>query len=173
MRLFVVFFSFFRTVCGQLSHLDVFIVVSLINSNRIAIVAEANLRCGDFLSKTSCPHSTARFPFFWSWLPDIPWIFTNLKGAAFLRLTRHCLLVNGTWECLVFDFNLFMCLSVMRFFSLQVFPFLITVSGWYYHFSVLIFIHLFSSTTVVVVALANLCWAIFVSKKLSKIGSFH
>ena len=37
----------------------------------------------------------------------------------------------------------------------------------------LIFIHLFSSTGVVVVALANLRWSVFVSKKLSQIGSFH
>ena len=61
----------------------------------------------------------------------------------------------------------------MQFFSLLVFPILITVSGWYYLFAVLIFIHLLSSIGVVVVALANLRWAIFVSKKLSQIGSFH
>ena len=92
----------------------------------------------------------------------------------------HCLLVIGTWECLVFDFSSFsvescpfMCLSVMRFFSLQVVPFLITVSGGYYIFDVLIFIHLFNSTGVVVVALANLRWSVFVSIKLSQIGSFH
>ena len=61
----------------------------------------------------------------------------------------------------------------MRFFSLQVFPFLIKVSGWYYHLDVLIFNHLFSSTGVVVVAQVNLCWSVFVSIKLSQIGSFH
>ena len=61
----------------------------------------------------------------------------------------------------------------MRFFSLQVFPILITVSGWYYHFDVLFFIHLFKSTGVVVVALSNLRWIVFVSIKLSQIGSFH
>ena len=61
----------------------------------------------------------------------------------------------------------------MRFFSLQVFPILITVSGWYYHFDVLIFIHLFKSTGVVVVELVNLRWSVFVSIKLSQIGSFH
>ena len=61
----------------------------------------------------------------------------------------------------------------MQFFSLLVFPILITVSGWYYLFAVLIFIHLLSSIGLVVVALANLRWAIFVSKKLSQIDSFH
>ena len=160
-------------MCGQLSHLDVFIVVSLIISTSLVIAAEANLRCGDFLSEKNVLTVLPVFLSFWSWLPDIPWVFRNLKGAAFLRLIRHCLLVNGTWECLVFDFNLFMCLSVMRFFSLQVFQFLITVSGWYYYFAVLSFMHLFSSTGVVVVGLANLRWAICFSKNLSQIGSFH
>ena len=63
----------------------------------------------------------------------------------------------------------------MRFFSLQVFPFLITVSGWYYCFDVLIFIHLFISNGEVVVAEADLrCGDFFVRKKLSsQIGSFH
>ena len=37
----------------------------------------------------------------------------------------------------------------------------------------LIFIHLFSSTGVVVVAQVNLRWSVFVSIKLSQIGSFH
>ena len=37
----------------------------------------------------------------------------------------------------------------------------------------LIFNKLFSSTRVVVVALANLRWVVFVSIKLSQIGSFH
>ena len=40
-------------------------------------------------------------------------------------------------------------------------------------FDVLIFIHLFNSTGVVVVALANLRWCVFVLIKLSQIGSFH
>ena len=37
----------------------------------------------------------------------------------------------------------------------------------------LIFIHLFSSTGVVVVAEVNLRWSVFISIKLSQIGSFH
>ena len=64
MRSFVVqIFSFFRTSCGKLSHLGVFIVVPFISSFGLAIVAEANLRCGDFLSEKSC-HSTGSFYFF-------------------------------------------------------------------------------------------------------------
>ena len=61
----------------------------------------------------------------------------------------------------------------MRFFLLQVFQFLITVFDWYYQFAELIFIRLFSSSGVVVNALATLRRAIFVSKELSQIGSFH
>ena len=37
----------------------------------------------------------------------------------------------------------------------------------------LIFVHLFKSTSVAIVALANLRWSDFVSIKLSQIGSFH
>ena len=52
MRLFVVQgFSSFRTVCGYLRNLDVFIVVPFIKSYGVATVAEADLRCGDFLSE--------------------------------------------------------------------------------------------------------------------------
>ena len=61
----------------------------------------------------------------------------------------------------------------MLFFSLQVFPFLITVSGWYSYFDMLIFNHLFISTSVAIVALANSRWSVFIPIKLSQIGSFH
>ena len=46
-------------------------------------------------------------------------------------------------------------------------------AGWYDNFDVLIFIHLLNSTGVVVVALANLRWTVFVSINLKQIGSFH
>ena len=42
-----------------------------------------------------------------------------------------------------------------------------------FDFAVLFLIHLFSSTVVVVVALANLRCSVFVLIKLSQIGSFH
>ena len=41
-----------------------FIVVSFVRSTRKAIVAEANLRCGDFLFEKKCRHSTGSFSFF-------------------------------------------------------------------------------------------------------------
>ena len=108
-------------------------------------------------------------------------VFINLRDrAAVLGLIMHFLLVDVTWDCLIIVFSffsvescLFMCLSVMWFFSLQVFPYLITASGWYYHFNVLIFVRLFKSTGVAVVALANLSWCVFVSIKLSQIGSYQ
>ena len=37
----------------------------------------------------------------------------------------------------------------------------------------LIFVHLFNYTSVAIVALANSRWSVFVSIKLSQIGSFH
>ena len=108
-------------------------------------------------------------------------VFINLRDrAAFFGLIMDFLLVDVTWECLIIVFSffsvescLFMCLSTMWFFSLQVFPFLITASGWYYHLDVLILIHLFSSTGVVVITIANLNLSVFVSIKLSQIGSYH
>ena len=112
----------------------------------LVVGAEANLRCGVFFSKKIVVTVLAVFLSFCSWLPDLPWVFISLKDrASFLRLIRHFFFVNATQECLIFDFSfsvescLFMCLSVMRFFSSQVLPFLITVSGWCYHFDVLIF----------------------------------
>ena len=95
-------------------------------------------------------------------------VFINLKDrAAFLGLIMHlftcwCYLgaLNNCFQFFSVESCLFMCLSVTRFFSLKVFPFLITASGWYYHFDVLIFVHLFSSTEVVVIALANLSWSV-------------
>ena len=50
-----------------------------------------------------------------------------------------------------------MCPAVMHFFSKQVFPFLITVSGGYKHFDLLIFIRLFNSSGIVVIAQAKFC----------------
>ena len=57
MRFFVVqFFSFFRTLCGLLNRLDVFIDVPFINSTGLVVVSEANLRFGVFLSEKCCRH---------------------------------------------------------------------------------------------------------------------
>ena len=77
MRSFVVhFFSFFRIFCGYLSHLDVFIVVPFISSSGLAIVAEANLRCGDFCQT---------FVVFINWKLELIMFFhlLMLPGSAF------------------------------------------------------------------------------------------
>ena len=97
---------------------------------------------------------------FWVW-----WCLYNLLrvlGKAYLLISLFFM-----------ESCLFMCLSVMRFFPLHVFPFLITVTGWHSFFDVLIFVHLINSTSVAIVALANSRWSDFVSIKLSHIGSFH
>ena len=59
-------FLYFRTLCGWLTSFDVFIVVPFINSTRLAIIAEVDLRCGDFLSEKSC-HKLVVSTNFWSW----------------------------------------------------------------------------------------------------------
>ena len=41
-----------------------FIVVSFVRYTKKAIVAEANLRSGDFLFEKNCRHSTGSFSFF-------------------------------------------------------------------------------------------------------------
>ena len=112
-----------------------FIVVPFISSTGLVVVAEANLRCGNFLPEKVVVTVLVVFLSFWFWLPEIPWVFMRLNdSAAFSGLIMHCLFVIGTWKRLVFDFSFFsveschfMCLSVMRFFSLQVVPFLISV----------------------------------------------
>ena len=133
-----------------------------------------------FFVRKSCRHSTGSFSFFL--------VLTTRHSLSFQKFERQsCLfgvdnafftcwcylgVLNNWFQFFSVESCLFICLSVMRFFSLQVFPFLITVSGWFY-FDLLIFIHLFNSTGVVVVAVANLRWCVFVSIKLSQIGSFH
>ena len=62
MRFFVLqIFSFSRTVCGWLRNLDEFIVVPIINSTRLAILAEADLCCGDFLSEKNLSSQIGSF----------------------------------------------------------------------------------------------------------------
>ena len=82
MQSFVVhFFSFFRTVCGLLRNLDVFIVVPFINSTGLAIVAEADLRCDDFLSEKNCQKLVVSTSF-WSWLLNVSSVLTSLEYTA-------------------------------------------------------------------------------------------
>ena len=70
-----------------------FIVVSFINSTGLAIVAEADLCCGDFLSEKSCRHKLLVSTSFWSWLSNASSVLTSLKYAALLWF------VNALWVC--------------------------------------------------------------------------
>ena len=158
-------FFHFSGNCVASQVLLMFIVAQFISSTGLVVGAEANFRFGVFLSEKSCRHSAGSFSFFLVLTTRHSLSFHKFERQSCLfGLIMHFVPVDVTWECLIIDFSffsvescLFMCLSVMRFFWLQVFPFLITVSGWYYHLDVLIFIHLFSSTGVVVVAQVNFC----------------
>ena len=84
-------------MCGLLRNLDVFIVVPFINSTKLAIVAEEDLRCGDFLSEESCRHKLVVSTSFWSWLLNVSPILTSFIYAALLFW-----FVNSLWVCLLF-----------------------------------------------------------------------
>ena len=70
-----------------------FIVVQFISSIGLAIVAEANLRCGDFLSDKSC-HKLVVSTSFWSWLLSVSSVLTYLKYTATIFWV-----VNALWVC--------------------------------------------------------------------------
>ena len=114
---------------------------------------------------------------FWSWLPDITWVYINLKDrAAFLGLIMHCLLVDDTCEFLVFDFSFFwnhVSLCVYQWCGFSRYKFFHFWSQCLADIIILLCSFLFSSTGVVIVALANLRWSVFDWIKLSEIGSFH
>ena len=59
-----------------------FIVAPFIDSTDLAIVAEADLRCGDILSEKSCRHKLVFSTGFWSWLLNVSSVFTYLKYTA-------------------------------------------------------------------------------------------
>ena len=71
-----------------------FIVVHFINSIGLAIVAEADLRCGDFLSEESCRHKLVVSTSFWSWLLNVSSALTSLKYTA-----TSFWIVNALWVC--------------------------------------------------------------------------
>ena len=87
-------FSFFRPVCGYLRNLDVFIVVPFINSYGLAIVAEADLHCGEFYSQKSCRHKLVVSLSFWYWLLNVSSVLTSLKFTATIFWV-----VNALWVC--------------------------------------------------------------------------
>ena len=68
-------------------------VVPFLNSTGLAIVAEADLRCGDFLSEKVCRYKLVVSTSFWSWL----WLLNVSSVLASLKYTA------------TFFFGLFMC----------------------------------------------------------------
>ena len=73
---------------------SLFIVIPFINSTGLAIVTEADLRCGDFLSEKSCRHKLVVSTSFWYWLLNVSSVLTSLKKTATLFW-----IVNALWVC--------------------------------------------------------------------------
>ena len=71
-----------------------FIAVPFINSTGLAIVTEADLRCGDFLSEKICRHKLVVSTSFWYWLLNVSSVLTFLKYTATVFL-----IVNALWVC--------------------------------------------------------------------------
>ena len=69
------------------------IAVPFISSLGLAIVLEANLRCGDFLSEKSC-HKLVVSTSFWSWLLNASSVLTSLKYTAIIFWV-----FNALWVC--------------------------------------------------------------------------
>ena len=85
------FFIFQDSVCGYFRNLDVFNNVQFINSAGLAIIAEADLRCGEFSSEKNCRHKLVVFTSFWNWLLNVSSILTYLKYTATpFGLLMHC-----------------------------------------------------------------------------------
>ena len=65
-----------------------------IDSTDLAIVQEAELRCGDFLSEKSCRHKLVLSTGFWSWLLNVSSVLTYLKYTAAIFWV-----VKALWVC--------------------------------------------------------------------------
>ena len=171
-------YKFFRTVCGWLRSLDVLIDVPFINSTGLAIVPEADLRCGDFLSEKIYRHSAGSLSFFLVLTTRPSLSFHKIERQSCLIVMRmHFLLVNSTCECLVFDFSFILWnhvfLRAYQLFCCSRYKFFHLWSQCLADIIILLWSFLFSSTEVVVFLLANLRWSVHVWIKLSQIGSFH
>ena len=105
-----------------------FIVIPFIGSTGLAIVAEADLLCGNFLTEESC-HKLVVSTSFWSWLLNASSVLTSLKyTATFFGLLMRCGYAGCSWEFWGLDFGvyfseicLFLCSSLMQFFVVQFF----------------------------------------------------
>ena len=71
-----------------------FINIPFLNSTELAIVAQVELRCGDFLSEKSCRYKLVVSTSFWSRLLNVSSVLTSLKYAALLFW-----FVNAFWVC--------------------------------------------------------------------------
>ena len=133
-----------------------------------------------FFVRKKWRHTTGNFSFFLVFTTRHSLSFHKFeRQSCFFGLIMPFLLVDGTWKCLIIDISFF-CGIISFYVSISdvvflvtSFSILITVSGRYYRFDVLSFIHLSNLIGLVVVALANLRWSVFISIKLSQIGSFH
>ena len=86
-----------------------FIVVPFINSTGLAIVAEADLLCGEFLSEKSCRHTMVVSASFWYWLLNVFSVSTCLKYTATIVLGSKCivgmLMIHGITMFLILVFR--------------------------------------------------------------------
>ena len=104
-----------------------FIDVPFINSTGFAIVAEADFRCGVFLSEKSCRHKLVVFTSFWSWLLNVSSVLTSSKyTATFFWIFNALWVFRWFIRVMGLDFGiyvsetcLFLCSSLMRYFVLQ------------------------------------------------------
>ena len=71
-----------------------FIIVPIINSTGLAIVAEADLRCGEFLAEERHRHKLVVSTSFWSWLLNVSSILTSFKYTA-----TFAWVVNALYVC--------------------------------------------------------------------------
>ena len=69
------------------------IVVAFISSTGLAIIAEADLRWGDFLSEKIC-HKLVVSNSFWSWLLNVSSVWTSLKYTEIIFWV-----INALWVC--------------------------------------------------------------------------
>ena len=77
-----------------------FIVVPFISSTGLAIVSEADMRCGDFFFEKSCRHKMVVSTSFWSWLLNVSSVLTTKKLHCdiFFGLLKRCGHAGGSWE---------------------------------------------------------------------------
>ena len=114
-------FFIFQDIVWLAKHRDEFLVVSFISSAVLAIVAEANLRCGDFLSEKSCRQSTGSFSFFL--------VVTTRHSLSFHKFERQSYLFgldNAIFFhcCYLFSIVATFLVLIMQFFSIffKVYP---------------------------------------------------